>query len=134
MRGLFKKLASISKHLGRERKVRQHIAINLVVLSRQPSYTSHAHDWACRHILKSLSEGLIRYGMKGRRTSSTILILFCLANFHHDSKPFGGLRPYRFLYSNTAWGNVFDCLHLVSLTLFRYLPVSHNISSTWTVK
>jgi len=46
------------------------------------------------------------------RTSSTILILFFLANFHHCSKPLGGSRPYRLLYSNTACGKVFDCLLL----------------------
>jgi hypothetical protein len=44
------------------------------------------------------------------RTSSTILILFLLANFHHCSNPLGGGRPYRLLYSDTACGKVFDCL------------------------
>lgn len=46
------------------------------------------------------------------RTSSTILILFFLANFHHCSKPLGGGRPYRLLYSAIACGKVFDCLLL----------------------
>jgi hypothetical protein len=44
------------------------------------------------------------------RTSSTILILFLLANFHHCSNPFGGGRPYLLLYSDTACGKVSDCL------------------------
>jgi hypothetical protein len=44
------------------------------------------------------------------RTSSTILMLFLLANFHHCSNPLGGGRPYRLLYSDTACGKVFDCL------------------------
>ena len=34
--------------------------------------------------------------------SSIILTLFACANCHHASKPLGGLRPYRRLYSLTA--------------------------------